>query len=489
MLIVLLGVVLCSGLESSMLQLVNEYRRAQNMDVLYDLDAVKKAADYQASIMCSMGKLTHDGMDSKRSSLDGRLRSFDFVGENVGENIARQQNDDYKEVFRLWTKSEEHKHNILGDYTYTGISTCKDKKGNRFWVQVFGKDVSNNFIKMLRNNEDSVKRCLGDKKDKGGRSGNSSDDRKKENPKMPWDTGKDSGPARGRDIPKKDARSDEGGRGSPNKKRNDDPLLSDSEKASIKKKIADTVKELLKEGIEDGLRSAKQYFRPEHKTAVVKTAPIKPTGRTDQASSGRGQRAPESTDSPPNGKEDCKKKEAGTHSDNSEKKPDQHENTSPENGKNSALGNTFSKIPLVYEDPMSHPLHASSATNVTPPPPWENKADPEERKEPPNSAQANDSPRKDTEDTNKPLSSESAERYGTTNDLAQKNYRRTDFAHPHENEQQLGSRERSSEKGTDGPDSKNLLKDTSDVKCGVDKVCKDIDIDIPISFDGHSRPK
>lgn len=150
---VLLGFALCLSLEDAMLRLVNEYRRSRNMDTLYCLEALQKAADYQAQVMCTTGRLTHEGIDKYHHALDDRLRMFDFVGENIGENIARQENDEYAEVFKLWAKSGEHRKNILGDYTYTGISTCRDKNGYRFWIQVFGKDVSNSFIRTLRSRE------------------------------------------------------------------------------------------------------------------------------------------------------------------------------------------------------------------------------------------------------------------------------------------------------------------------------------------------
>eukprot|EP00866_Antonospora_locustae_P001629 jgi/Antlo1/1629/1841 len=149
-LVVLLGFTLCISLEDAMLRLVNDYRGSRNMDTLYCLEALQKAADYQAQVMCTTGRLTHEGIDKYHHALDDRLRMFDFVGENIGENIARQENDEYAEVFKLWVKSSEHRKNILGDYTYTGISTCRNKSGYRFWIQVFGKDVSNSFIRTLR---------------------------------------------------------------------------------------------------------------------------------------------------------------------------------------------------------------------------------------------------------------------------------------------------------------------------------------------------
>ncbi|CAD26243.1 hypothetical protein [Encephalitozoon cuniculi GB-M1] len=144
-----LGCVFCS-LESDMLKYTNKFRSEHNMEELYNLPSLQKAADMQVLYMCRKSKLTHDGASGEGFTLAGRLKRFDFVGLNIGENIAKQENDDYKEVVKLWMKSTEHRNNILGDYVYSGVATCVGKDGNRYWVQVFGKDVSNTRIAKMR---------------------------------------------------------------------------------------------------------------------------------------------------------------------------------------------------------------------------------------------------------------------------------------------------------------------------------------------------
>lgn len=145
----ILGCAFCS-LESDMLRYTNKFRKEHSMEELYSLPSLQKAADLQVLHMCKKAKLTHDGPSGLGSNLSGRLKKFDFVGLNIGENIAKQENDDYKEVVKLWMKSEKHRNNILGDYVYSGVATCVGKDGNRYWVQVFGKDVSNTKIAKMR---------------------------------------------------------------------------------------------------------------------------------------------------------------------------------------------------------------------------------------------------------------------------------------------------------------------------------------------------
>lgn len=146
---VFLGCVFCS-LESEMLKYTNKLRGGHKMEELYNLPSLQKAADLQVLYMCRKGELTHDGPGDSGTTLADRLRRLGFGGPKMGENIAKQENDDYKEVVKLWMMSEEHRNNILGDYAYSGVATCVGRDGNRYWVQVFGKDVSNTEMARMR---------------------------------------------------------------------------------------------------------------------------------------------------------------------------------------------------------------------------------------------------------------------------------------------------------------------------------------------------
>lgn len=147
------------SLESEMLRQTNKHRMEHNMEELYNLPSLQKAADLQVLHMCRNARLTHDGADERTMTLAGRLKEFGFVGLNIGENIAKQENDDYREVVRLWIKSPKHRNNILGDYVYSGVSTCVGRDNNRYWVQVFGKDMSNTKIARIRDGMDVQDVC------------------------------------------------------------------------------------------------------------------------------------------------------------------------------------------------------------------------------------------------------------------------------------------------------------------------------------------
>lgn len=132
------------ALADKMLDITNKYRKEGRMEALAPNESLRRVADEQATYMCSKGVLTHD---SPGGELREKMEKNNFRAVNIGENIAKQENaGSYREVARLWRKSSEHRKNILGDFAYSNVSTCLDKAGNRFWVQVFGKNMPNHEI-------------------------------------------------------------------------------------------------------------------------------------------------------------------------------------------------------------------------------------------------------------------------------------------------------------------------------------------------------
>lgn len=129
------------SLEDGMLEVTNKYRTQNNMESLSTGDGIRKVAQKHARYMCKSNKLTHE---SPGGDLKERLKRHNLNSVKYGANIAEQENDDYREVARVWMGSSSHKGNILGDYTHTAIATCRARKGHsRFWIQVYSKAVSN----------------------------------------------------------------------------------------------------------------------------------------------------------------------------------------------------------------------------------------------------------------------------------------------------------------------------------------------------------
>ena len=94
------------------------------------------AARKHAENMAAQGKLDHK-LDDKAPG--DRTKASGYKSEFVGENIAWNQKSP-KDVVKAWMDSEGHRENILfAEYTEIGVAVAKNKKGEPYWVQVFGK--------------------------------------------------------------------------------------------------------------------------------------------------------------------------------------------------------------------------------------------------------------------------------------------------------------------------------------------------------------
>lgn len=120
-----------------MIDLTNQHREDHSLPPLRCLKIMNQAAQYQADYMCKAKALTHK--NPLKKSLSDRLMNYDYVGEKIGENIAKQNGDDYQAVFSVWISNEPHRNNIEGNYEHLGIGSCKNGEDERYWVQVFGK--------------------------------------------------------------------------------------------------------------------------------------------------------------------------------------------------------------------------------------------------------------------------------------------------------------------------------------------------------------
>lgn len=131
----------CDNLANSMFNVINGNRSSNGLNHLKSIQNLENAARDQALYMCENSNLTHD---NPQGDLQQRVKRNGFKGYSIGENIAKSHSDNYNEVAKIWMDSPRHKKNILGDFNYTGIATCLDRKGARYWVQVFGKDTKSN---------------------------------------------------------------------------------------------------------------------------------------------------------------------------------------------------------------------------------------------------------------------------------------------------------------------------------------------------------
>ncbi|KAI4291899.1 hypothetical protein PAPHI01_1173 [Pancytospora philotis] len=130
-------------LERQMAEIINDYRKEAGMEPLARDGILRRASQEHAQNMCKNAVLAHS---SSGDSLHDRVRSLGYEVVRVGQNIAKQENSDYVELSKAWLGSDEHRRNIFGDYTNTEVVTCRDRKGDRYWVQIFGRNAGNKDI-------------------------------------------------------------------------------------------------------------------------------------------------------------------------------------------------------------------------------------------------------------------------------------------------------------------------------------------------------
>lgn len=95
-----------------------------------------EAARKHAENMAAQDKLDHK-LDEKEPV--DRTKAAGYKSKFVGENIAWNQKSP-KDAVQAWMDSEGHRENILEPrYTEIGVAVAKNKKGEQYWVQVFGK--------------------------------------------------------------------------------------------------------------------------------------------------------------------------------------------------------------------------------------------------------------------------------------------------------------------------------------------------------------
>jgi uncharacterized protein YkwD len=93
------------------------------------------AARAHAANMAKQEKAEHV-LDEKGHT--DRAKDAGYKYGYLGENVAWNQ-DTPKEVMSDWMNSKVHKENILKpEYTEIGVAVAKSKKGEPYWVQLFG---------------------------------------------------------------------------------------------------------------------------------------------------------------------------------------------------------------------------------------------------------------------------------------------------------------------------------------------------------------
>jgi len=120
-------------LGASIFNYVNKDRKAKGLPPLH-LNADESAIATRHSRDMASGAVPfgHEGAAAREKAIRSKLGSLLAFGENVayGQQSA-------KEVVGNWLLSQQHKENIEGNFTQTGIGWAKDANGVLYFTEIF----------------------------------------------------------------------------------------------------------------------------------------------------------------------------------------------------------------------------------------------------------------------------------------------------------------------------------------------------------------
>ena len=117
----------------------NNIRAQAGLPPLSANPRLMEAARIQADQMASYRTMEHTIPDARYPTVRSRIEAVGYVFSNVAENIAYNSLN-AKEAVEGWMTSTGHRENILdARMTEMGASVALDSRGEKYWVQVFGR--------------------------------------------------------------------------------------------------------------------------------------------------------------------------------------------------------------------------------------------------------------------------------------------------------------------------------------------------------------
>lgn len=111
--------------------LINQHRKEQGLAELSKNSTAEELAEQHTSYMISIDDINHDNFND-RSKILVEKESSRAAAENVASGYPNASR-----VVQAWLDSPEHRENIEGDFSHTGIAAIKNEKGQFFYTQIF----------------------------------------------------------------------------------------------------------------------------------------------------------------------------------------------------------------------------------------------------------------------------------------------------------------------------------------------------------------
>jgi uncharacterized protein YkwD len=122
-----------SQIETNIYRLINAHRASIGLKPLQESNVESSAAVEHSNNM-ALGKITfgHEGFQKRIKAIAGKVGNISASAENVafGQMSAGQ-------VVDLWLQSPQHRKNMEGDFTHTGIGVARANKGMLYFTEIF----------------------------------------------------------------------------------------------------------------------------------------------------------------------------------------------------------------------------------------------------------------------------------------------------------------------------------------------------------------
>ncbi|MGK2864868.1 MAG: CAP domain-containing protein [Chitinophagaceae bacterium] len=122
-----------TGMEFELFNAVNLFRLENKLSPLKSDEFLYNLAKERFEDFKKIDTVSHEGL--------GEIREEAFEYELViGENIAFGYSVP-RSAYNAFINSDDHRKNILGNWTYTGVRIETDEHGHNFYTQVFGRRI------------------------------------------------------------------------------------------------------------------------------------------------------------------------------------------------------------------------------------------------------------------------------------------------------------------------------------------------------------
>ncbi|MGL5082720.1 MAG: CAP domain-containing protein [Microcoleaceae cyanobacterium] len=114
---------------------VNEYRASKNLSALkLDSRITEQCRRHSQSMAKGAVSMGHAGFKT-RAQVIGQGIPYQAIAENVAFNSGYAHPE--LEAVNGWIKSDGHRQNMEGDYTFTGVGVARNAKGEYYFTQIF----------------------------------------------------------------------------------------------------------------------------------------------------------------------------------------------------------------------------------------------------------------------------------------------------------------------------------------------------------------